>query len=625
MKTRSIRIPLALFLLAWIMVATLLQAVATDNATTLTLVRETVNYLFEIPATHAVECLWFTWTVKTDPSYAGQVAVLQFSHNGEEWRDLANAIVESNGMASHNQPVDSSWAVSGRNYLRVVIGEEASNTVILTVNVGVGYWVIGGVIAFIGVIVALWYITTKNGIETPQTLEKLQSFVCAYVQGREKALFLTLGLLIRVLLAPWTEQRFDNYVNRLWCSLVYGYDLYPFEPHMPFAYPLILRYSFPPIWLYIILSLFPMWSMMSGYNFPEEPASLWKHGIDVNNIFESYRSFVPQALPLLDFFFKLPNVMADVGIGYLLYKLAKNSKHEKAVLFIWLFNPYTIQISAVWGLFDPLCTFLAFYSVYLLSKRKFFLSAMFLSLGVATKMYPLFFLVPILIYVYKEQGLGKSFKYFIISFFVGLLIFGSFLLFLGGLEFVYRLFIFKASPDWYGRNHISGMTWMYLFTLFRWEGNLPIFPLIFTPVYLGFNYIFWRGKNDFDSLVACLVSVLLVVYLSYTVVHPQYVFWVLPLMLYLAIKGKFSKRLYTIFSAIPLVFMYARYNPLQFLSPVIIWEEWNYPPWSDIIHQLWPIIFNVVTLGFLVGLFCFVSLFSLVSLKRHIKGGLSKR
>lgn len=612
-------------ILALVIVTVPLQAIANESAISLTLDRGTVTYLFNSPEVHAIGCLQFTWSIQANPSYAGEEAILQFSHHGEEWRDLANAIVEPDGIASRDQPVDSSWAVSGRNYLRVVIGKEASNTVILTVNVGIGYWVTGMVIAFIGVIVALWYIKRKIGIRKPQPLERLQSCVTAFVHKREVLLLLGLGLLIRVLLAPWTEQRFDNYVNRLWCSVIYGYNLYPFEPHMPSAYPLILRYSYPPIWLYIILSLFPVWLRLSGYSFPGNPVSLWKHGIDVDNLFESYRSFVPQALPVLDFFFKLPNIMADVGIGYLLYKFAKNSKHEKATLLFWLFNPFTIQISAVWGLFDPLCTFFVLCSLYLLWRRKFFLSATFLSLGVATKIYPVFFLIPTLIYIYKEKSLGKSLRYFVICLFVGLFIFCSFLVFPGGLEFLYRLFVFKASPDWYGRNLISGLTWTNLFNAFKLNWNFPIFPLIFVPSYFGLNYIFLKSQKSFDSLIACLASVLFVLYLSYTVVNPQYVFWVLPLLLYLGMKGKFSKRLYVVFSIITLVFMYGVFNPLQFISPVVIWEEHNFQPWSDIILQLWPVIFNGVTIGFIICLFSFVSLFSLIYLKRHMKNGLSKR
>jgi len=639
MKTRSIRILLFLFLfLAWITAATAVPqvfATPTDNAITLTIDRGTANYLFDIPKTHAVECLQFRWVVQIDSLYAGQISILQFSHDGKEWRNLANAAVESNGKTSRNQPVDSSWAISGRNYLRVVIGKEVSNTVILTVNVGFGYWVVAWVIVFINVLLALWY--TRKRIGKSQALGKLQSYLCAHISGREKIIFLTFGLLVRVLLAPWTEQRFDNYVSRLWCSLVYGYNLYPFEPRMPPDYPPMLRYSYPPIWFFVTLFLFFIWWMITGFRFPEKPAFLWNHSVVVGNVFESYRSFVPPALPLLDLFLKLPNILADIGIGYLLINFVRDTKYKKVVLFLWILNPFTIQISSIWGVFDPLCTFFAFYSIYLLWKGKFFLSALFLSLGIATKMFPMFFLSPILIYVYKKQGLRKSFKYLTMSLFVGVLIFCSFLLFPGGLEFLYRIFTFKASPDWYGRNLISGLTWTQLLTLYQWEKNQPVFPLIFIPIFLGLNYTFWRGKKDFDSLVTCLVSILLLTYLSYTVVNPQYIFWALPFMLYLVIKGRFSKKLYTIFSAIPLIYMYGRHNPLYFISPAIIWGEHNCQPWSDVIQQLWPIIFNDLTIRFLsICVFPIISLLSLLSLIKsstrkgprsliHVEDDLSKK
>jgi len=598
------------------------QVTAAKNTATLTLDRETVTYLFYVPKAHVLPYLCFEWTVQTDQSCAGQEAILQFSHNGKDWRNLANTIIESSGMTSRSQPVDSSWAIRGRNYLRVMTGRGISNAVTLMVNVGLGYYLIAWVIIVVNVFIALWYVKGKIRVRKPQVLRKLQSHARSCIQGKEKFLFLTFGLTIRVLLAPWTEHRFDSYVSRLWCSLIYGHNLYPFEPCIPPNYPLELRYSYPPIWLFVTLLVFPIWRGITGFKFPESPASLWNHGVVVGNIFESYRSFNPPALPLLNIFLKLPNILADVGIGYLLINLPRDTKYEKAVLFLWILNPYTIQISSIWGAFDPLCTFLTLYSVYLLSKKKFYLSAMFLSLGIATKMYPMFFLIPTLIYVYKEKGLWKSIKYFTISLFIGILVFSSFLLFPGGLEFVYHIFIFKASPDWYGKNLISGLTWTYLLTLLRWEENLPVFPLIFIPLYLTLTSFFWRGKKDFDSLVTCLVSILLLTYLSYTVVNPQYIFWVLPFLLYLVMKGKFTKKLYKLLSAIPLIYMYGRQNPLYFVSPVFIWQEGNCLPWSDVIHQLWPIIFNDLTIRFLS--ICAFPVISLLSLLLLIKSGAHK-
>jgi len=112
--------------------------------------------------------------------------------------------------------------------------------------------------------------------------------------------------------------------------------------------------------------------------------------------------------------------------------------------------------------------------------------------------------------------------------------------------------------------------------------------------------------------------------LGYTVVNPQCISWAHPLQLYLVAKEKFSKRLHMVLSTIPLVFMYACYNPLQFVSAVVIWEGWNYPPCGDLVIQLSPAIFNNVTIVFAISLSCVVSLFSLVSIKRRINDDLSR-
>lgn len=624
MKSRFFLIFFA-FVVALSIATTTAEKVPLQNAVILTLDRESAYYLFSLPKEYGRQSLFFGWTVQTDPSLEGELAVLQYSRDSVEWHNLVDTIVSSDGTVIQEQQIDSSWAINGRNYLRAVVGNYASNIVSLTVNVGIGYWVAGGVVAVFSTLVALWYVVNRKWIRKPDAMKRLQSRIYLLLHGKEMWLFLLAGLLIRVILAPFTEQRFDSYVSRLWPALILRYRLYPFEPAMPLGYPLILRYSFPPIWLFISSFSFMIWWAITGFTFPKSPTSLWKHGVDVGNVFESYRSFIPQALPMLDLFLKIPNILADIGIGYLLLNLARSEKQKKTVLFLWILNPFVIQVSTVWGVFDPISTFSTLCFIYFLKKRRFFVSAGFLFLGVGTKLYPVFFLIPVLIYLYEKEKLKVSLKYFSVAILTGMLIFGSFLVFPGGFDFLYRLFFFKASPDWYGKNLFGGLTWQLVLSLFQWSGNLPIFLIIFVPIYMWLNYSFWKAKKDFDSLVIHLASVLLLLYLSYTVVNPQYAFWVLPFLLFLHLQGKFSSKLYAIFSAVPLIYIYGYYNPLQFVTPVTIWQEWNYPPWSDMIRQIWPYIFGDVILNFLaMCLFPFIVLISLVSILQIQKYSLQK-
>jgi GPI transamidase subunit PIG-U len=569
---------------------------------TLGLDRTDTYYLLNIPS-NADDGLSFAWVVKVDENNSAQDAILQFSSDRQSWSNLAKIQITDHGAESA-QPIDSTWAITGKNFLRVVIGSEISNTAELTVHVGSWSWIVAGCVGLFFIIIMLQYAKRRISVKIPKWLS----------EKRKRIALLGIGLLILVALAPWTEQRFDNYVNRLWGSAVYQYSFLPFSPNIPNDYPLALRYSYPPVWLYTILTLFPAWLAKSGFTFPADPASLWRHGVEVNNVYESYRSFVPQTLPALDLLLKLPNIFASIGIALVISKFTNDSKQKNAILLMWIFNPFIICISAVWGLADALCTFFASVSIYLLWKKRNLLSSLLLALAIATKLYPVFFIVPILIYLLKNQGRNACIKFFIFSLAFSALVFGSFFIFPGGFEFVYALFFFKASPDYMGQNLFGGMTWMYVLSFFDWKGNLPIFPLIFVPLYIGTNYLFWKRKIDFDSLIACLTCTVLLSYLSYTVVNVQYILWVLPFLLYLTIKGKYPKKLYVVLSLIPLIFIFSAFNPLSLVSPAIVWNENNCPPLSDIVQQLWP-VFSGTTISILIRLFLFVTVLSFAILQ----------
>jgi len=84
--------------------------------------------------------------------------------------------------------------------------------------------------------------------------------------------------------------------------------------------------------------------------------------------------------------------------------------------------------------------------------------------------------------------------------------------------------------------------------------------------------------------------------------------------------GKLSKRLGMALTIIPLIYTFGHKSPLYFISPAIIWQEWNYPPWSDVINRWWPIVFTDKTFSFLAYAFSFIIILALVSMNRKSKG-----
>lgn len=76
------------------------------------------------------------------------------------------------------------------------------------------------------------------------------------------------------------------------------------------------------------------------------------------------------------FLVKLPSILADLGIGWLIYQILltfeiKEKKAKAAALLFW-FNPIIIYNSSVWGQTDSLVNFLALLSLFLLFRKSFF-------------------------------------------------------------------------------------------------------------------------------------------------------------------------------------------------------------------------------------------------------------
>lgn len=97
-------------------------------------------------------------------------------------------------------------------------------------------------------------------------------------------------------------------------------------------------------------------------------------------------------------FMKLPAILADLGIGYLIFKLTK----KKFFAFLYLFNPAVIYISSVWGQIESLPIFFLLLSFYFLPKR-YYLSHVAFVLAILSKQTALW-LLPVYLVVWYRQG-----------------------------------------------------------------------------------------------------------------------------------------------------------------------------------------------------------------------------
>ena len=74
-------------------------------------------------------------------------------------------------------------------------------------------------------------------------------------------------------------------------------------------------------------------------------------------------------------FIKLPAILADLGIGWLIYKLAPVKKKSSRLIAssLYLLNPAVIYISTVWGQIESIPIFFTLLSLYIL-KKNYYLS-----------------------------------------------------------------------------------------------------------------------------------------------------------------------------------------------------------------------------------------------------------
>ncbi|KKR11462.1 MAG: hypothetical protein UT39_C0007G0027 [Candidatus Woesebacteria bacterium GW2011_GWA1_39_21] len=99
---------------------------------------------------------------------------------------------------------------------------------------------------------------------------------------------------------------------------------------------------------------------------------------------------------------KLPSMLADLGIAYLIYKSVADKKIARFGVVLWLVNPIVWYNSSLWGQTDSLIAFFVFLAFYLLKKNKPELSLLSYALSVYIKVSLLIF-IPIYVYLFIKE------------------------------------------------------------------------------------------------------------------------------------------------------------------------------------------------------------------------------
>jgi hypothetical protein len=333
-------------------------------------------------------------------------------------------------------------------------------------------------------------------------------------------------------------------------------------------------HAFPPLWShYMLIPVAYIYSWLHGF-FPYS-------SIPVSNlpqILDFYPSYSIQSIPdvLFNFLVKVPFLLSDILITILLYKIVLDYKKDKAfassAALLWFLNPFVIFISSTWGMWDTMPALFSLASFYFLSKKRIAISAICLSLGVASKLYPLLILVPLLIYAQKPEGLKKLqiSRYFIIFCLTSLiLIIPS----IGASSDLISIFVYPTQNQAAAivGNPVNqplgaGLSYWSLLLLNRFTNlsiNVGLVNLLslfsISAMALLLLFVYWKTSRGLFlsspyGLISTLLLALTAIFLSYRFVFEQWFIWAIPFFVILCINGTIKLRFYWGITGIALIY-----------------------------------------------------------------------
>lgn len=190
---------------------------------------------------------------------------------------------------------------------------------------------------------------------------------------RKMIILILLGLMVREFFSFWTGHPSDF---ELWVRLGYAMN-HGGDPYG--VLPPVSGLSFTNVFGNLnqaTIAYLPLWPLLTGLIY-----ALYSL-IGLNDRFVYY------------FLLKQPVILGDVALAYLMFSYVSHRKPGSApfwVLSLWLFSPFTIIISGIWGMFDSIAICLILTSVM---SRTQVSKAGWLGLGIFAKSIPIIYAAP---------------------------------------------------------------------------------------------------------------------------------------------------------------------------------------------------------------------------------------
>lgn len=225
--------------------------------------------------------------------------------------------------------------------------------------------------------------------------------------NRVLLLILLIGIILRIITVLYSFQFREN-TDALrwkdWGRIAYLHSLADtYKPtYLTFG---TLPNNMPPGTLYTV-------SGMYNLNLQISKVVLKLTGAKEGNIL-----WINQYLPNL--LFRLPSIISDIIIAYLIYYIVKEKRSKKIAFFsssLFLFNPIVVYNSSFMGQMDALNNVFVFFSIFFLYKSRLFPSILFFFLSLFIKLSLIFFAPVYLMLFLQKKSLKKIIAYTTLSF-----------------------------------------------------------------------------------------------------------------------------------------------------------------------------------------------------------------
>jgi dolichyl-phosphate-mannose-protein mannosyltransferase len=284
-----------------------------------------------------------------------------------------------------------------------------------------------------------------------------------------------------------------------------------------------------------------------------------------------------------DLAIKIPVILADISVGFLIYSLLKKVKSKLALMafFFYTLNPVVIFDGSIWGQIDGILTLLIFLSAYfLIEKNNLILSVFFWSIAFLIKPQAIAVLPAILIAIILKRFKWKEIFIAVVT---GVLtVFTISLPFFPNDSFLgLPKLIISMSKDY-------SYTSVNAFNIWSWVGfwkpdtasflglTLAVWGIIFLTISITGALIVFRNKLEKKSNWYLLFAILsLCFFLFPTKVHERYIFPFFAFLLTTAGLTK-SANLFGIYIVTSLASFLNIYYPYSYYNPHYLRSDFLY-------------------------------------------------